>query len=104
MRRLSGAAIRAYRALIMLRLEKHRRYPRGAERRGSNGRVLLLITVRSDGEAVNAEVAEITGHESFRKSALQALRRVGQLPTFPEAIRHRELLVEFPLIYSIQDR
>ena len=83
---------------MMRRLEKHRHYPRGAERRGLNGRVLLHITVRSEGEAVNAEVVEVTGHETFRKSALQALRRVGRLPTFPEAIRHRELLVEFPLI------
>ena len=83
---------------MMQRLEKHRHYPRGAERRGLNGRVLLPITVRSEGKAVNAEVAEVSGHEMFRKSALQALWRVGQLPTFPEAIRRRELLVEFPLI------
>ena len=96
--------IQAYLGLVFQKLESHKRYPRVAERNGLNGRVVLRFTVRRDGEVLNPEVVEVEGHDSFRKSALQALTRVGQLPRFPDEIRRRELLVEVPIAYKIEDR
>ena len=86
------------------KLESHKRYPRVAERSGLNGRVVLRFTVRRDGEVINPEVVEVTGHDSFRRSALQALTRVGQLPPFPETIDRRDVLVEVPITYRFDDR
>ena len=97
-------AVQAYLGLVFQKLESHKRYPRIAERSGLNGRVVLRFTVRWDGEVVNPEVVEVVGHESFRKAALQALARVGQLPNFPEDIERRELLVEVPITYKLDDR
>ena len=97
-------AIQSYLGFIFQELESHKRYPRIAERRGLNGKVVLRFTVRWDGEVLNPEVVEIAGHDSFRKAALQALTRVGQLPRFPDEIRRRELLVEVPITYQIGNR
>ena len=97
-------AVQAYLGLVFEKLESHKRYPRIAERSGLNGRVVLRFTVRWDGEVVNPEVVEVVGHESFRKAALQALARVGQLPNFPDDIERRELLVEVPITYKLDDR
>ena len=97
-------AIQSYLGHVFQKLESHKRYPRVAERGGLNGRVVLRFTVRWDGEVLNPEVVEVAGHESFRKAALQALTRVGQLPQFPDEIRRRELQVEVPLTYSISER
>ncbi len=97
-------AIQAYLGFVFQSLESHKRYPRIAERGGLNGRVVLRFTVRRDGEVLNPEVAEITGHKSFGDAARQALRRVGQLPPFPSDVRRRELLVEVPITYRIDDR
>ena len=97
-------AVQSYLGLVFQRLESHKRYPRIAERSGLNGRVVLRFIVRWDGEVVNPEVVEVVGHESFRKAALQALARVGQLPNFPDDIQRRELLVEVPITYKLDDR
>ena len=97
-------AVQAYLGLVFQKLESHKRYPRIAERSGLNGRVMLRFTVRWDGEVLNPEVVEVVGHESFRKAALQALARVGQLPGFPDEIGRRELLVEVPITYKLDDR
>ena len=97
-------AVQAYLGLVFQKLESHKRYPRIAERSGLNGRVVLRFTVRRDGEVLNPEVVEVVGHESFRKAALQALKRVGQLPNFPDEIGRRELLVEVPITYKLDDR
>ena len=97
-------AVQDYLGLVFQKLESHKRYPRVAERSGLNGRVVLRFTVRWDGEVLNPEVVEVAGHDSFRQAALQALRRVGQLPNFPDEIRRRELLVEVPITYKLDDR
>ena len=97
-------AVQEYLGLVFQKLESHKRYPRIAERSGLNGRVVLRFTVRWDGEVVDPEVVEVAGHDSFRKAALQALTRVGQLPQFPDDIRRRELLVEVPITYKLEDR
>ena len=94
-------AVQSYLGLVFQKLESHKRYPRIAERSGLNGRVVLRFTVRWDGEVLNPEVVEVAGHDSFRQAALQALRRVGQLPNFPDEIRRRELVVEVPITYKL---
>ena len=97
-------AVQSYLGLVFQKLESHKRYPRVAERSGLNGRVVLRFTVRRDGEVLNPEVVEVAGHDSFRQAALQALRRVGQLPNFPDEIQRRELLVEVPITYKLDNR
>ena len=96
--------IQSYLGLVFQKLESHKRYPRVAERSGLNGRVVLRFTVRWDGEVLNPEVVEVTGHDSFRQAALQALRRVGQLPNFPDGIERQELLIEIPLTFDLRNR
>ena len=96
-------AIQSYLGLISHKLESHKRYPKAAERRGLSGRVVLRFTVRRDGEVLNPE-AVVTGHDSFGDAAKQALNQVGQLPPFPDEIQRRELLVEVPITYRIEDR
>ena len=97
-------AVQSYLGLVFQKLESHKRYPRIAERSGLNGQVVLRFTVRWDGEVINPEVVEVTGHDSFRRAALQALARVGQLPQFPDEIGRRELVVEVPITYKLDGR
>ena len=101
---LEETAVQFYLALVFQEIERHKRYPRFAERSGLDGRVVLRFTVRSDGEVLNPEVVEVAGHGSFGKAALQALARVGMLPPFPDTIRRRELLVEVPLTFNLDAR
>ena len=95
------AAIDAYLGGVLERLEGHKYYPESVAEAGLNGRVVLRFTVRWDGEVLNPEIVDVTGHDSFGKAALQTLDRLGSLPPFPEDIRGRELTVEVPLTYSI---
>ena len=95
-------AVESHLLLVFRELENHVFFPEVAKRSGLSGRVVLRFTLRRDGEVVNPEVLEVTGHDSFRDAALQALTRVGQLPPFPKEIQRRELLVEVPINYRIE--
>lgn len=96
-------AIQSYLGLIFQKLENQKHYPRVAERRGLSGRVVLRFTVRWDGEVLNPE-AVVTGDDSFGDAAKQALKRIGRLPPFPDEIKRRELMVEVPISYQVEDR
>ena len=92
-------AVWSYLAHVFQKLESQKRYPRLMEQSGLSGRVVLRFTVRWDGEIIDPQITEVTGHESFGNAALQALSRVGHLPRFPDEIRRRELMVEVPISY-----
>ena len=96
-------AVRSYLDIVFRKIEGHKVYPRVAARRGLEGRVVLRFTVRRDGEVLNPVVVEVSGHESFGRAALQALARVGVLPSFPDDIGRAELLVEVPLTFRVGD-
>ena len=93
-------AIQSYSGLIFQKLESYKFYPKVAEQSGLNGRVVLRFTVRWNGEVIDPQITEVTGHSSFGDAALQVLRQVGQLPSFPDEIRRRELRVEMPINLS----
>ena len=98
-------AIQSYLSYVMQKLETYKHYPIMAERLGLSAEIVLRFTVRRDGTVLDPEVQIVAGahHELFRTAALRTLRRMGQLPPFPRDILRRELLVEVPLSYSIQD-
>lgn len=95
------AAIQSYLGLVFQELENHECYPRAADGGGLNGRVVLRFTLRRDGKIVDPEVVEVTGHDSFRVAALQALTRMGQLPRLPDEIQRDELRAEAPINFQI---
>ena len=97
-------AIQSYLGFMFQSLESHKYYPEYAMRNGLNGHVVLRFTVRRDGQVFNPELVKVTGHDLFGDAAKRALERVGQLPPFPADIRRRELLVEVPISYQIEDR
>lgn len=96
------AAIQSYLDYVAWRLERHKRYPEYAELKRLSGRVLLRFTIRSNGEIVEPVIVESTGHFLFGHVTLQALRRIGRLPTFPSEIRRDEIRVEVPINYRIE--
>ena len=101
------AAFDNYKALVQQRLEVHSLYLQDVtERVGKNGRVVLHFAVRRDGEVIiDPDEVEFT-HRTFRSAALRVLRRVGQLPPLPSAIRRQQIRIEVPINFQfrLEDR
>ena len=95
--------IHFYLGRIFQKLERHKHYPKVAEQQGLSGRVVLRFTVLSDGKVIDPQI-RVIGHISFGEATLQALKKVGQLPPFPDEIRRRELMVEVPITYRVETR
>jgi len=69
------AARNAYRNQVSRELKRNQRYPKIAETRGIEGEVKLEISIDSEGNVTDVQVAESSGNESLDKAALDAVKR-----------------------------
>lgn len=88
-----------YLSALHAAIERHKRYPPQARRRGLEGQVRVRFTVERDGSIRGVEVAGSSGHGLLDEAAADTLRRVRSLPPLPE--RLSSLRLELPMIYRL---
>lgn len=85
-RKASAGETRAYARRLTAHLERHKRYPREAERQRVSGATKLAVTIDRSGRLAGARVAGSSGHAVLDGAALEAARRAAPYPRPPEAI------------------
>jgi len=88
----------AYLALIRARIEKNRSYPSAARRERAEGRVLVQITVNSEGELDRSEI--LTGSGSFHldRAARRMVEKSAPFPPPPHAPFTESIPIDFSLM------
>lgn len=77
-------------------------YPRSARRLGQEGRVLLHVTVGTDGRAANVSVAQSSGVAALDRAALEAVRRWTFVPAAQDgAAAGRQIAV--PVMFRLEN-
>ena len=89
--RLAGTPLRRAQAA----LSRHLFYPPEAIAGGLEGEVILLLSVSETGRLATVEIARSSGHALLDQAALDAARRIGNLPG-----TKRQLL--FPVSFRLQ--
>lgn len=84
-------------------LRRHFEYPLLARHRGWEGTVWLSFVVAPDGELERIHVARGSGYDALDRSALTALRRVGNLPEAHVRLDGRALEIQLPVIYRLSE-
>lgn len=98
------AAVRKeVRTLLLKDLARRFNYPLIARRRGWQGRVLLSITVRSNGTLARVHVTQSSGFDILDRSAVNTLRSVGQLADASPSLRGQSLELLLPVVYRLTD-
>lgn len=89
----------SYAQRLTRRIEQYKAYPRRARERGLSGEVLFSVRVDDAGEMLAFHWLE--GHQMFRHSTLQAVRRALPYPPDPG---QAPVSIQIRMIYSLQDR
>jgi protein TonB len=71
---------------LVARLERFKRYPEAASRRGIKGKVRVRFTVDRLGQVVEAEVVESSGSPILDEEAVALVRRAGPFPPLPDGL------------------
>jgi TonB family protein len=82
--------------LIRARIEKLKRYPVLARRRGIEGKVVVAFTITKQGEVKEAVITRSSGFALLDKAALNSVRKAAPFPYLPDRI-------VVPIVYKLTD-
>ena len=95
------AAETDYGAILLAWLERHKEYPRVAQKRRQQGVVLLHIVLDRGGRVIEAHIQESSGYRLLDEAALAMLKRAQPLPPIPDDIREERLRFVVPVQFFV---
>lgn len=83
-------------------LERHKEYPRRAQRRRQEGTALLYFVMSQDGRVLDFRIEESSGHEALDREVQAMIRRAQPLPAIPASMRQSRLELVVPIVFSLR--
>jgi protein TonB len=75
-----------WKSRLMARLERAKRYPSGARRRGEQGTAYVSFALDAQGRVLSAQLARSSGHAELDEEVLALVRRASPLPPPPPGV------------------
>jgi protein TonB len=97
------ADLSAYLATVRMRIEKAKRYPREARRKGCEGKVVVSFQVDRRGKVGEVKLVQSCGHPELDEEGMATLRRASPFPS-PLLIEKEKLVLEVPLLFKLEGR
>lgn len=91
-----------YRALIMGRLAREKRYPMRARMRGIQGTGLLQLVISPEGSVLSAELEKSTGSSLLDNEIDRMVERASPFPAFPENMARKPLTLRIPIEFELR--
>jgi protein TonB len=95
-------AVPRFSDLIAAQLERYKRYPVMAQRRGEQGVALLRFTLGRAGEVSNARIERSSGHADLDAEVLALVHRAEPLPQIPADIATNTLDIVVPVSFALR--
>lgn len=91
----------SYLGSARLKIEKAKRYPREACRRGWEGKVVVSFQINRQGEAAEIRLIQSSGYRDLDEEGVATIRRAS--PFFPPPLGEKEKIeVEIPLLFRFE--
>lgn len=93
----------SYLGSARMKIEKAKRYPREARRRGWEGKVVLFFQINRKGEVAEIKLIQSSGYPDLDEEGFATLRRAS--PFLPPPLTDQDRLeVEIPLVFRLEER
>jgi periplasmic protein TonB len=99
---ISSAALQSWRRDLIAQIERHKRFPAGAQ--GQSGVASVAFSIDRTGRLMDVRISTSSGSAALDEAALDLIRRSQPFPTPPEALPERDLSFVAPVRYLRPDR
>ena len=90
-----------YYQMILDRLDRLKRYPSRARRRGDQGTVILAFTLKRDGSLKEYAIRQSSGSKALDLEVKKLIRRAAPFPAIPANISQEELELSVPISFTL---
>ncbi|VAX06696.1 hypothetical protein MNBD_GAMMA26-452 [hydrothermal vent metagenome] len=91
----------SYTSDLLKAIERHRRYPLRARRRGDEGEVLVNFTIMEDGEITSIQIASSSSSSSLDQAASRALEKLKQFRPIPHQLQRASWDFRIPVRFAL---
>jgi len=91
----------SYLGNVRLRIEKAKRYPRLARKKGCEGKVVVSFQIDDKGKVGEIKLVESCGYPELDEEAIATLRRASPFPS-PRLIEKEKLTLEVPILFKLE--
>ncbi len=98
----SPGASASYLDALRAWLERHKDYPRRAQRRRVEGVVMLSFTVNGRGQVLAHDITQSSGSQDLDRAAEAMLRRAQPLPPIPDSLGVEEMTISVPVSFALR--
>jgi protein TonB len=91
-----------YMSYLLAWLQKHKEYPRDAQRRQQQGTALLYFEMDRQGRVHNYQLRKSSGYEALDREVLALLHRAEPLPAPPPEVRGQRIRLVVPVQFFLR--
>ncbi|MDZ7752786.1 MAG: energy transducer TonB [Gammaproteobacteria bacterium] len=91
-----------YAAILQAWLERHKEYPRRAQRRRQEGTALLYFVMDREGHVLNYRIEESSGFGLLDREVERMIERAQPLPRMPEDMQQAQLELKVPVQFFLR--
>lgn len=94
-----------YMTQLSLWLNKHKKYPTIARRRGLEGELTIRFVIDRDGRLLKHELVKPSPHQSLNNAAIKMLKRASPMPAVPSVLHENSSEFEYtiPISFSLSN-
>ncbi len=87
---------------LRTQLERHKVYPRTAQKLRQSGKVMLMIEVQADGRITERKIIEPARYAKLTEAAFALISSLDRLPPIPEELRVQSWQIQVPIEYELR--
>lgn len=91
----------SYAAALERLIERHKTYPRVAQRAGLQGTVVVEVRIDGEGRILAVRVLRSSGHGVLDRAAVASIERIGRFNAPPAEVPWGDRPIEIPLQYTL---
>ena len=94
--------LRAYLSRVHLRIEQHKEYPLWARWHEIEGKVVVVFSLKKDGQLEGLKIEKSSGYSLLDKAAIKAIKKAAPFPAFPPGLNKEIITLRIPIYFYLK--
>ncbi|MBV1874262.1 MAG: energy transducer TonB [Gammaproteobacteria bacterium] len=92
----------AWQSNLLTHIQRYKRYPQQARRRGQEAVIYVRVTITQNGQVIKHQLEKASKYKALNKEVLTLITRAQPLPSPPKELSSETLEILLPVVFSLR--